>query len=331
MEALFSAENPAFLSENAAETERKRNHFLLTELLKRIPDGEGYGLTESEREDCCTLLLSENEESFYLEFYEKCVLGRMVTERFDRRLFFTYDERYRLVNYAKMFLNRKKAQGYMFGGTFNPMTAAHLGVMKKAAELPESFVAVVPTCDEYLAGYKRLDSSERISEGSRYAILTAATALLPNVIIDDIELATRTSYTSTYRTLYGLSEKYGQPFRYIIGSDDVKTLAVWFMPEKILGDYGLLVMKRTETEEELRKEISESPLLSGYPEQIRFLQTDPAFSEYSGTALRELLRNGDRNKVKKYMGEEAFSELEEQAKDSCDELLAAYRKGQDHE
>ena len=328
METLFSAENPAFLSENAAETERKRNHFLLTELLKRIPDGEEYRLAESERKDCCTLLLSEHEESFYLEFYEKCVLGRMVTERFDRRLFFTYDERYRLVNYAKMFLNRKKEQGYMFGGTFNPMTGAHLAVIKKAAALPDCVIAVVPTCDDYLACYKHLDSANRISETTRYAILTAATALLPNVIVDDIELSTRTAYTSTFRTLFGLTEKYGLPFRYMIGSDDVKTLAVWFMPERILGDYGLLVMQRTETQGELREEIRRSPLLSRYQERIDFLRTDPAFSEYSGTGLREMLRAGDREGVKKYMGEEAFSELEEQAETSRDEILAAYRKGQ---
>ncbi len=335
MEYIFGAEHPDFKRETPAQTEYERHKYLFEELVNALPPEEAdrYELSaDTDEQGDGYILVEREEESFLINFHEKYVTADSVTKKWDYHYFFTYDEACRFVNYFKMFLVSERNRGFLFGGTFNPMTKAHLGVCEKVAEKEDAFVTIVPTSDQYLVNYKKLDADNRINERIRYSVLTAATWDKPNIIVEDMEVFFRVQYTSTFRTLYCLKDKYrAESFRFVMGSDDVKTLSCWLMPERILEDFGLCVVKRMESEEELKKDIEASELLTRNVSQIEFVETDPDLGNYSATKLRNFLREGQREQAEEYMGSAAFAAIDSMAADSSDPILVAFRKGKDNE
>lgn len=259
-----------------------------------------------------TIVLKENEEYVSIKFHSSFILFSMHTELYNFEKFIFLKESYQIVMYVKMFKNRKKKRAILFGGCFNPVTLAHLQVAEELAKAKDSYVIMVPTCDEYLRDYKKLSGSDVIDASTRLHALCEATLENMNIIVDDIEVLEHRSITRTLRTLYNLKDKYKvEDLGFTIGSSDLETLHTWWNITISLQEFYCYVVSRLDFDG--KKYVESDHILSQYKEHFRYLEYNTIYSDVSSTKVRQSLASSDDSYAREYMPEVAYEIVKERS------------------
>ncbi len=256
-----------------------------------ILDNLHISYQRNDAKHCITL--ADSDEYLTLRFADSYVLMEMKTKAYSYLKFIFLEEIYQVVSYIKMYLNRNYKRAVLFGGCFNPVTAAHYQVMKELSKENETYVIVVPTCDEYLREYKKLAESEIMEAKTRLLALHEATLSDLHIIVDDIEVLEHRGITRTLRTLYNLKDKYKvDELGFSIGSSDLETLHAWWHIEVSLTEFYCYVVSRLGFDGQ--KYVENDEMLSQYKDHFKYVEYNNEYSEVSSTKIREALRSCNR-------------------------------------
>ncbi|MGE4319826.1 MAG: nicotinate (nicotinamide) nucleotide adenylyltransferase [Acholeplasmataceae bacterium] len=124
---------------------------------------------------------------------------------------------------------------YVYGGSFNPPTLAHLKIIEKIKELPScEKVIILPVGDDYKKPYL-------VKFEDRKKMLELALKDLDDVLISTLEQAY--PYQGTLHSLNELKKLY-EPICFVIGSDQLSTLDKWISYEDLLKSYTFVILQR---------------------------------------------------------------------------------------
>lgn len=124
----------------------------------------------------------------------------------------------------------------VFGGTFNPVTKAHVKIAQKIEEefKPEKII-ILPTGDSYtwkkdfVPFFHRKEMLKLVFNGDLFEILD-----LENV----------DNYQGTYQSLLKIKEIYQKDIYFLLGADNLLYINKWINYEKIIDEFKLIVVKR---------------------------------------------------------------------------------------
>lgn len=130
----------------------------------------------------------------------------------------------------KIIKDSKKA--VFFGGSFNPPTIAHLGILKLLSKDLESNVLLVPNGDDYHYHNKQLlDFDKRID------MLNILTKDLKNITIDKGE------QNRTFKGSVETLKHYNHPW-FVIGADSLAFISTWIEAKKLIKQNRFIVLNR---------------------------------------------------------------------------------------
>ena len=142
----------------------------------------------------------------------------------------------------------------VFGGVFNPPTIAHFNACKIIQHAFEvSRFIFVPVGNSYTF-------KDVFDTNHRYAMVKLMADEL-GVEVSRIEIDQPT-FSGTYQTIkqLGLSNP-----KFLIGSDNLNSFSNWIDAEKLLIEYGIIVIRR---QQDIKAIIEANPLLEKFNHQI---------------------------------------------------------------
>ena len=155
----------------------------------------------------------------------------------------------------------------IIGGSFNPVTKAHVEIGQIAArELPGWQILYIPAPDRFLTSWKAMEKNDILSGEQRLNLLRKAVE--PHgFLCEDCEVHLKTS-AKTYDTMQYLRVQYGQDTQlvYVCGTDKLSELSIWYKAEGIFELSRFLVIPRDGDEPE--KMIKEIPFLKERRDRI---------------------------------------------------------------
>ena len=167
----------------------------------------------------------------------------------------------------------------VMGGSFNPVTKAHMRLLNDAKKLVEATSSIiVPTGDSYnkadLIGYT--DRSNMLKQ-----------VIDENTTVSDFEQLT-IPHPKSIDTLSHISSMYPTSSLYfIMGLDNFKYFKNWYHPHDILKHYNLIIINR-ETTNDL-EECLKDPFYQPYLNKIYTLNTTDYF-DISSSEVRSLIK-----------------------------------------
>lgn len=133
----------------------------------------------------------------------------------------------------------------IYGGTFNPVTSTHIGIIEMLKDRFDQ-VVVIPTTVTWHR--KKQDEDEyNFDFIERVAMLREATDNWNNVVVDDMEIAYLRDTTRGFAdTLLDVKKKWGDEYTFttVIGGDSFEMLHLWRKHEVILRESDILVVDR---------------------------------------------------------------------------------------
>lgn len=175
----------------------------------------------------------------------------------------------------------EKRYGF-FGGSFNPVTNAHLNLANLIAEKYNlDKVVFVPMGDKY-------KKQGLISEKDRYEMLKLATNSKEKLEVSDVELNLPYALTML-QAFKKIQEKYSDVKSYfIIGADNLNKLISLPDFEMLAKNYEYIIIKRNDIR--IKKKIASNPILKRFKDHFNILEENP-YEQISSTAVRELINN----------------------------------------
>lgn len=167
----------------------------------------------------------------------------------------------------------------IFGGTFNPIHTAHL-ILAQSCINDEGFdkVVFVPTMNPY---YK-----DTLDFDTRLTMLKMAIKDNKNFAYSSIEKKYNFE-GKLYLLLEKISELSDDDISILIGSDSLMNFDWWYKIDEILKKYKILVLKRDESDEEIKAKIQEYE--DKFGAQIKIM--DNKRVEISSSMIRDMLKN----------------------------------------
>ncbi|MDY0277812.1 MAG: nicotinate (nicotinamide) nucleotide adenylyltransferase [Acholeplasma sp.] len=164
----------------------------------------------------------------------------------------------------------------VYGGSFNPPTKAHVGIVNYLLNVYHNAnVIVVPVGNTY-------NKSSLVSFKHRYKMLGDIFDSNKRVIVSDIENVDQ--YKGTFNTLKALNEMY-KDLLLVVGSDNLYELDKWIEYENLLKNYPLIIIKRNKDDVDL--------LMDKY----KHLHPNYQVIEYNNNISSTLIRNNiEKNK-----------------------------------
>lgn len=190
----------------------------------------------------------------------------------------------------------------VYGGAFNPPTAAHIDLAEFACQKTDSdCVIFVPTKMSYI----RDDQGKDFAFGNeeRLAMLKKVAEDKAWMIVSDYELKAE-EQPRTYTTLCHLRDL-GYECRLLFGSDKLTELEHgWMYMDEIFREFGIVCMQRSN--DDCEKIIDSDPFLKQYRDRIELLDTPDKYQNYSSSRIRRLLRseNPDGDELRRLLPEE---------------------------
>lgn len=175
----------------------------------------------------------------------------------------------------------EKKYGF-FGGSFNPVTNAHLNLANLIVEKYNlDKVVFVPMGDKY-------NKQDLISEKDRYEMLKLATNSKEKLEVSDIELNLPYALTML-QAFKRIEEKYSdvKPY-FIIGADNLNKLISLPDFEILAKNYEYIVIKRNDIM--IKDKISENPVLRRFKDHFNILEENP-YEQISSSKVRKLINN----------------------------------------
>lgn len=185
----------------------------------------------------------------------------------------------------------------MFGGTFDPITNAHLNLALKV--LNDSFLNIdkllfVPVGDKYK---KKGKSSSNI----RVEILQKNLKQYNKISIDLTEVNSDKKLYS-FETLEILHKKYSANMYFLMGSDKLKEFSKWFKANEFIEKHRLIVACREN--DDLNNLIQSNELLKKHQDKI--FRIDIENNNISSTIVRNKIKNNNFENILYYISQETF-------------------------
>lgn len=175
----------------------------------------------------------------------------------------------------------EKKYGF-FGGSFNPVTNAHLNLANLIVEKYNlDKVIFVPMGDKY-------NKQDLISEKDRYDMLKLATKNQEKLEVSDIELNLPCALTML-QAFMKIEEKYSnvKPY-FIIGADNLNKLISLPDFEILAKNYEYIVIKRNDIQ--INEKIASNPILRRFKDHFNILEENP-YEQISSTKVRKSINN----------------------------------------
>lgn len=181
----------------------------------------------------------------------------------------------------------------VFGGAFNPPTAAHIGTAGFARDyLNYECVVFVPSKQAYI----RYDQGKEFvfSDSARLRMLQRIAEDHSWMQVSDHEILQQ-EQPRTYETLCWLRTQGLSP-KLLIGSDKLKELETgWRYVPEICREFGIAVMTRNQ--DPVREIIQSDHFLAGISQYLEWIPTPDTWQKVSSTAVRRAMAAGDLDSV----------------------------------
>lgn len=190
----------------------------------------------------------------------------------------------------------EKRYGF-FGGSFNPVTNAHLNLANLIVEKYnlDRFV-FVPMGDNY-------KKDGLASEKDRYEMLKLAIKNQEKLEVSDIELNLPYALTML-QAFKKIQEKYSdvKPY-FIIGADNLNKLINLPDFEILAKNYEYIIIKRNNIQ--IKDEISGNSVLKRFKKNFNILEENP-YEQISSTKVRELIQDDKKGVLQNMIQEEIY-------------------------
>lgn len=175
-----------------------------------------------------------------------------------------------------------------FGGSFNPVTNAHLNIAKLVQQKYNlDKVVFVPMGGHY-------PKLELAKEEHRYEMLKIATRKENKLEVSDIELNLPNSLTML-QAFKKIEEQYKNIKSYfIIGADNLNKLVSLEDFEILAKNYEFIVIGRNNIN--IQEKLSLNPILERFKAHFNILEDNP-YENISATSVRNALKSGNNNYV----------------------------------
>ena len=175
-----------------------------------------------------------------------------------------------------------------FGGSFNPVTNAHLNIAKLVQQKYNlDKVVFVPMGDNY-------PKLELAKEEHRYEMLKIATRKEQHLEVSDIELNLPNSLTML-QAFKKIEEQYKNIKSYfIIGADNLNKLVSLDDFEILAKNYEYIVIGRNSID--IQEKISLNLILKRFKTHFNILEDNP-YENISATSVRNALKSGNSNDI----------------------------------
>lgn len=192
----------------------------------------------------------------------------------------------------------------IIGGSFNPVTKAHIAAAKKARELVTAdLVIFVPTKIDYMKKWKKYQNSDIYTDDLRLGMLMASENEWMK--IDTCEMEGVVS-GRTYDTVQYIREKYHtEDVYFVIGSDKLKALPRWYKCEKFLKEEKFIVIPRGK--DDIDALIRGNDKLNQHRDAFVIAEADAEYKNYSSTEVRRHIHEGSYEKAKAMVPECAWN------------------------
>lgn len=195
----------------------------------------------------------------------------------------------------------KRRYGF-FGGSFNPVTGAHINLASKIlSEYRLDKVIFVPMGNSY-------QKQDLIDEKHRYHMLDIAISGYERLEVSDIELGLPNQITML-QAFEKIQEEYKDSENYfIIGSDNLDKLIKLQDLEILAKNYHYIVIEREKYT--TRSKISLNPILVRFKTHFNLLEDNP-YEQISSTEVRNLLKDNHEEKILKMIPKEVYEYIKE--------------------
>ena len=188
------------------------------------------------------------------------------------------------------------------GGSFNPITYAHLNMANSAiskAEMDKVFF--VPVGNLY-------EKPELIDEKQRFEMLQLVCKNEANIDVEDIELNQKNKI-STFQAFKMIEDKYKNnetDLFYIMGADNFIKLPEWKESENLIKNYKYIIFERDNLN--LEDFIKNNELLNKYKDNFKIIKINEKDKEkISSTTVRKLVNENNFEKILKYTKEDVVN------------------------
>lgn len=174
---------------------------------------------------------------------------------------------------------------FIYGGSFNPVTVAHVGIIEKILKTyPDAKVIVVPCSINY-------KKTGLMPNTLRLSMLKAVFKDNPRVIVDEIEL-NDFEYLGTLSTLKRLTEKYGSKPVFVMGADNALNIGRWINYKELLATYEFLIFKRPGYEVKLTEKIKADYIEFDMDVSASMIRNNPdKFFDFVPEKAKEIFQN----------------------------------------
>jgi len=189
----------------------------------------------------------------------------------------------------------------VLGGTFNPLTLAHLEIINEASKLIlNSEKIMLPTNISYLHSWKKYADEQILPDSLRLKILNFM-AVKNNYKIETCELEKTTS--KTYDSLNFIKNKYNASKVYFIcGAEKLSEFYKWYKYESLLNEFDFIVFNRNGVD--AKEEFEKLSYLKEFKNHFTFLSPKINIDDFSSTKVRKALKNKNDDLLSKYCGKE---------------------------
>lgn len=182
----------------------------------------------------------------------------------------------------------EKRYGF-FGGSFNPVTNAHINLANLIVEKYNlDKIVFVPMGDKY-------NKKDLIDEKDRYEMLKLATKQQEKLEVSALEL--NLPYALTMLEAFRkIQEEYSEVKSYfIIGADNLNKLINLPDFEILSKNYEYILIKRNDIQ--IKDEICGNTILERFKDNFNILEENP-YEQISSTKVRELIQDGKKDILK---------------------------------
>lgn len=176
----------------------------------------------------------------------------------------------------------------IFGGVFNPPTIAHFEAAKTVIEelKPDNFI-FLPAGETY--------SDKTVDESIHRLKMVEIMATKLGAVVSRVEIDAK-EYLGSYLSM----KKIGlDNMKFLMGSDNLKLFAEWRNTDKLMKEFGLVVLSR---QDDIQDIIESIPVLRKYKDNILVINNfdyDISSTEYRKTHNSKLLVDEVRKYIEK--------------------------------